>query len=61
MRKNIKIIISCTIIAAICFAIVSYGHFYRGRIGLGILFAVLTLAQIVMVIINYNISKKINK
>lgn len=59
MKKNTKIIISCAIIAAICFAIVSYGHFYRGRIGLGILFTVLTLAQIVIAIINYNISKKI--
>ena len=60
MKKNAKVVIGCSIVAAICFGIVSYGHFYRGRMGLGWLFAVLTVAQLALAVMNYSISKKIN-
>ena len=60
MKKNAKVVTGCSIVAAICFGIVSYGHFYRGRIGLGWLFAVLTAAQLALAVMNYSISKKID-
>lgn len=41
-----------------CLLIVSYGHFYRDRMALGTLFAVLTIAQLAMAVINYSVDKK---
>ena len=35
MKKKKRIAIGYSIVAAISFGIVSYGHFYRGRIELG--------------------------
>lgn len=58
MRKSSKTIIICHTVAAICFAIASYGHFYRGRMAFGWLFAVLTLAQLVLAVTNHQISRK---
>ena len=58
MKKNGKVVIGCSIVAAICFGIVSYGHFYRGRMELGWVFAILTAAQVVLAVMNYMISKK---
>lgn len=58
-KKNSKVVIGCNIVSAICFGIVSYGHFYRGRMELGWLFAFLTAAQFVLAVMNYIISKKI--
>lgn len=52
MKRNEKIVIACSIIAAICFGIVSYGHFYRGRDTDGWIFAVLTFLQLVLAITN---------
>lgn len=49
MKKNPKVIIGCNITAAVCFGIVSYGHFYRGRMELGWIFAILMAAQLVLV------------
>ena len=40
------------------FGIVSYGHFYRGRIELGWTFAILTAAQLALAVMNYILSKK---
>lgn len=57
-KKNGKVVIGCSIVAAICFGIVSYGHFYRGRIELGWTFAILTAAQLALAVINYILSKK---
>lgn len=45
-KSNGKVVIGCSIVAAVCFGIVSYGHFYRGRAALGWTFAVLTAAQL---------------
>lgn len=59
-KKNGKVVIGCSIVAAICFGIVSYGHFYRGRMALGGVFAILTAAQLVLALMNYFILKKIN-
>ncbi|MGN0250221.1 MAG: hypothetical protein ACI4EH_02490 [Oliverpabstia sp.] len=59
-KKNGKVVIGCSIVAAICFGIVSYGHFYRGRMALGWTFAILTATQVVLAVTNYIISKKIN-
>lgn len=59
--RNSKKVIVCSVIATICFGIVSYGHFYRGRIGLGVLFLVLTFAQLVLAVINCIISKKVEE
>lgn len=40
MREKRFFIMGCNIVAAICFGIVSYGHFYREQIALGWLFAI---------------------
>ena len=58
MKKNKKAVIVCSIVAAICFGIVSYGHFYRGRIAFGWTFAILTILQLAPAVTNYIISKK---
>ena len=58
MRKNKKVVVGCNIVAAICFGIVSYGHFYRGRLELGCIFALLTIAQLALAFANYSIFKK---
>ena len=58
MKKNKKVVIGCSIVAAICFGIVSYGHFYRGRMELGWVFAILTAAQLALALMNLNLSKK---
>lgn len=60
MKKNKKVVIGCNIIAAVCFGIVSYGHFYRGRMGFGWVFAILTIAQLVLALTNYLTLKKAN-
>ena len=60
MKKNAKVVIGCSIVAAVCFGIVSYGHFYRGRMGLGWTFAVLTAAQLALAMMNDILSKKID-
>ena len=60
MKRNKKVVIGCSIVAAICFGIVSYGHFYRGRIELGWTFAVLTAAQLALAMMNDILSKKID-
>ena len=58
MIKNRKIAIGCNIAGAICFGIVSYGHFYRGRTALGWVFAILTVLQFVQALMNRTASKK---
>lgn len=57
-KKNKKITIICDIVAMICFGIVTYGHFYRGRIGFGCIFGLLTIAQLVLAVMNYRIFRK---
>ena len=58
MKRNKKVVISCSIVAAICFGIVSYGYFYRGRMELGWTFSILTAAQLALAMMNDIISKK---
>ena len=58
MKDNKKVVIGCSIVATICFGIVSYGNFYRGRTDLGWLYALLTIAQLILALMNYFISKK---
>ncbi len=60
MKKKKRIAIGCSIVAAICFGIVSYGHFYRGRIELGWTFAILTAAQLAIALMNVRLLKKIS-
>lgn len=60
MKRNRKIVVGCSIVAAICFGIVNYGHFYRDRMELGWIFAILTAAQLVLALMNYFILKKTN-
>ena len=60
MKKNAKVVIGCSIVAAVCFGIVSYGHFYRGRMELGWIFVILTAAQLALAVMNYILSKKID-
>lgn len=57
-KKKQKITIICDIIAMICFGIVTYGHFYRGRILFGCIFALLTIAQLVFMVMNCRIFRK---
>ena len=61
MKRNRKIVIGCSIVAAIGFGIVSYGHFYRGRMALGWVFAILTAAQLALAVMNVRLSKKISE
>ena len=61
MKRNKRIVIGCNFVAAIGFGIVSYGHFYRGRMELGWTFAVLTAAQLVLAVVNNIISNKADK
>ena len=61
MKKNKKVVIGCSITAAVCSGIVSYGHFYRGRMELGWVFAILTAAQLVLAVMNYILSKQIDE
>lgn len=58
MKKNKRMVMVCNILAAICFGIVSYGHFYRSRMALGWIFAILTAAQMVLALTNYIKFKK---
>lgn len=60
MKREKRVVIGCSIVAAICFGIVSYGHFYRGRMELGWIFAALAAAQLTLGVMNYRISKKMN-
>lgn len=58
MKKQFFIPACVLLVAAIGFGIVSYGYFYRGRIEFGLLFAILTIAQLVLAFTNYRIYKK---
>ncbi|MCI6432680.1 MAG: hypothetical protein MSA72_17805 [Lachnospiraceae bacterium] len=58
MKRNGKVVIGCSIVAAVCFGIVSYGHFYREQMTLGWIFAILTAAQLWLALANYILSKK---
>ena len=60
MKRNKKVVIGCSIVSAICFGTVSYGHFYRGRMEIGWIFVILTAAQLALAVMNYMISKKID-
>lgn len=50
MNKT-KIVVICFMILAGGYAIVSYEHFYRGRIELGGLFAILSFLQIIIAVL----------
>ena len=58
MKKNQERAAVCGVAAAICFGIVSYGHFYRGWMALGCIFALLTMAQLALAWMNYTMLKK---
>ena len=58
MKRNKRIVIGCSIVAAICFGIVSYGHFYRGWMELGWAFAILTAAQLAIAVMNVRLLRK---
>ncbi len=60
-KKNANVVIGCSIVSAVCFGIVSYGNFYRGRMELGWTFAILTAAQLALAVINVRLSKKISE
>lgn len=57
-KKNQKVTIICDIIAMVCFGIVTYGHFYRGRILFGCIFGLLIIAQLVLAVINCRIFRE---
>ncbi|MGN0734866.1 MAG: hypothetical protein ACI4LP_03510 [Anaerovoracaceae bacterium] len=58
IEKRGKIVLVCSIVAAIAFGIASYVLFLRGRMKLGWIFAILTVAQLVLAVMNCIISKK---
>lgn len=58
MKKSKRVVIVCSLAAAVCFGIVSYGYFYRGRLALGWVFALLTLVQLILASKNYFMLKK---
>ena len=57
-EKEQEVVIGGGIIAAICFGIAGYGHFYRGRMALGCFFSILTAAQLAPALTNYIQLKK---
>lgn len=61
MKRNKRIVIGCSIVSTICFGLVSYGHFYRGRMELGWTFAILTAAQLAIAVMNVRLLKKISE
>lgn len=61
MKRKRKVVIGCSLVAAIGFGIVSYGHFYRGRIELGWTFAILVAAQLAIAVMNVRLLKKISE
>lgn len=61
MKRNKNVVIGCSIAAAICFGIGSCVNFYRGRLELGWVFAILTIAQLVLALMNCILSKKIDE
>ena len=58
MKKKKTVAVGCSIVSAVCFGIVSYGHFYRGHMTLGWIFAILTAAQLALAVTNYRIFRK---
>ena len=61
MKKSKRIVIGCSIAAAIGFGIVSYGHFYRGRMALGWTFAIPAAVQLALAVTNVRLSKIISE
>ena len=59
-KKNSKMVVGCSIVAAICFGIVSCSNFYRSRMELGWVFVLLTIAQLALALMNHIIFKKTN-
>ena len=57
MKKSRRIAVGCSIAAAIFFGIASYGHFYRGRMELGWVFAILAIAQLALAVKNRSLIK----
>ena len=57
--KNFLISSILLLIGAICFAIVTYGHFYRGENNQGVLCLMATVLDLISCILNYNNYKKI--
>ena len=58
MKKSKRVVIVCSLAAAVCFGLVSYSHFYRGRIEFGWIFAILTAVQLVLAVMNIYIKEK---
>lgn len=52
MSRNRRLAAGCNLVAGICFAVVSYGDFFRGRMGRGWLFAALSALQLAMALAN---------
>ena len=61
MKKSKNVVIGCSIVAAVCFGIGSCVNFCRGRMGLVCVFAILTIAQMVLALMNCILSKKIDE
>ncbi len=61
MKRNKKVVIGCSIVAAICFGLGSCVNFYRDRTVLGWVFAILTIAQLALALMNCILSKKIDE
>ncbi len=57
-ERNRRIAIGCGLTAAVCFGIVSYGHFYRGRTGPGWIFAFLAASQLALAWQNFRAIRK---
>jgi len=58
MDRNTKFRMVCFGLAALCFAVVSYGHFCNGERRLGVAFLCVAAAQLVVVALTFAKSKK---
>lgn len=58
MKRNRRVAIGCSITAALCFIIVSCGHFCRGRMEHGWAFAILSFAQLALAAANCILLKR---
>ncbi|MGN1055060.1 MAG: hypothetical protein ACI4P1_07280 [Erysipelotrichaceae bacterium] len=58
--EKYKILLLCSLVSAVCFAIVSYGYFYRQNYSLCMIYSLLTFTQAFIAYSNYRRLKKDN-
>lgn len=58
MKQSKKIITVCSMVAAICFGICSFGSFFSERTAFGWIYALLAVAQLMLAVANLTIKNR---